>query len=68
MSPGSDGIFPLWETSSASEIRTSHKTLLPLEITVSGKIVRISQELSIWEYVEDEYASKHFMYKYMPYI
>lgn len=68
MSPGLDVIFLPWGTSSANEIRASHNTLLPLEITAFGKIMRISQELSIWEYVEDEGASKHFMYKFMPYV
>lgn len=68
MSPVLDVIFLPWGTSSANETRASHNTLLPLEITAFGKIMRISQELSIWEYVEDEGASKHFMYKFMPYV
>lgn len=46
-------VFLLRETSSANETRTSHNASLPLEITGFGKNRGTSQELSIWEYVED---------------
>lgn len=57
MSPVLYVIFLLWETSSANETRASHNTLLPVEITGCGKNRRTFQELSIWEYAEDELYS-----------